>query len=71
MSHGLLYGIGTALWTTLAFLNAELAKAKNDRGFKWFLLSIWLGPLASILILARPALDRAPGERRDRHSVQP
>lgn len=69
MSRGLLYAMYTGLWTALAFLNAELARSKNDRPFKWFILSIWLGPLASMLILARPRLDRAPGEKRESRSL--
>ena len=64
MSRSLIYALSTALWTMLAFLNAELAKAKKDRGFKWFMLSLWLGPLASLLILTRPVLDRSPDEEK-------
>jgi len=56
------YSIGSALWTGLAFLNARLAESKNDRGFKGFMRSLWLGPLASLLVLARPTLDHPPDE---------
>lgn len=63
MTHSqVVYSISTALWTSLAFLNARLAESKSDRPFKWFMLSLWLGPLASLLILARPVVDRPPDE---------
>jgi len=62
MSHGLFAALSSALWTGLAVLNGWYAESKNDRGFKWFLISLLLGPLASIMIAARPKLDRLPGE---------
>ena len=46
----------STLWTSLAVLNGKLAENKGDRGFKWFLLSLPLGPLASVLIMARPVV---------------
>jgi hypothetical protein len=47
----------SALWTGLAVLNGMLAEEKGERGYKWFLLSLPLGPLASVLIMARPAVQ--------------
>jgi hypothetical protein len=44
------------LWSGLAFLNGKLAESKGDRGLKWVLLSMPLGPLATVLILARPVV---------------
>ena len=43
-------------WGTLALINAGLAQAKNRGGLAWFLISLLLGPLATLLIvvLARP-----------------
>ena len=43
-------------WGTLALINAGLAQGKNRRGLLWFLLSLLLGPLATLLIvvLERP-----------------
>ena len=46
--------IASALWSGLAVLNGKLAESKGERGFKWFLLSLPLGPLATVLIAARP-----------------
>jgi len=52
----------STLWTGLAVLNGKLAEDKGDRGFKWFLLSLPLGPLASVLILARPVVRSRDGD---------
>lgn len=49
------YAVG---WFTLALINAGLAQGKNRSGLNWFLSSLLLGPLATLLIVlstARPA----------------
>jgi hypothetical protein len=51
------------LWTGLAVLNGKLAESKGDRGDKWFLLSLPLGPLASVLIMARPVVKSRDGDQ--------
>lgn len=38
-------------WGTLALINAGLAQGKNRSGLNWFLLSLFLGPIASLLIV--------------------
>lgn len=38
-------------WGTLALINAGLAQGKNRSGFNWFLLSIFLGPLATFFLV--------------------
>lgn len=38
-------------WGTLALLNAGLAQGKNRSGFNWFLLSLLLGPLATLVLV--------------------
>lgn len=43
-------------WGTLALINAGLAQAKNRSGFGWFLASLLLGPLATLVIVL---LDKA------------
>lgn len=48
-------GIGT-----LALINAGLAQAKNRSGLAWFLASLLLGPIATLLIVV---LDKAPAPR--------
>jgi hypothetical protein len=43
------YAVG---WGTLALINAGLAQSKNHSGLLWFLLSLFLGPVATFLIVA-------------------
>jgi len=38
-------------WGTLALINAALAQTKNRSPIGWFLLSMFLGPLATLAIL--------------------
>ncbi len=43
------YGVG---WGALAFINAGLAQGKNRKGLNWFLISLLLGPIATLLLVA-------------------
>jgi len=45
------YGIG---WGTLALINAGLAQGKGRSGLAWFFISVFLGPIATFLILILP-----------------
>jgi hypothetical protein len=38
-------------WGTLALVNAGLAQSKNRSGFNWFLLSLLLGPIATLVLV--------------------
>lgn len=38
-------------WGTLALINAGIAQGKNRSGLNWFLLSLILGPIASLLLV--------------------
>jgi len=38
-------------WGTLMLINAGLAQGKNRSGLNWFLVSLFLGPLATFLII--------------------
>lgn len=49
------YAIG---WGTLALINAGLAQGKNRSGLNWFLLSLLLGPIATLCLVLT---DRKPG----------
>jgi len=49
------YAIG---WGTLALINAGLAQSKRRGGLIWFLISLLLGPIATLLIVALPAGNR-------------
>jgi hypothetical protein len=41
-------------WGTLALINAALAQGRNRSGLWWFLLSLLLGPLATLLLVLLP-----------------
>ena len=41
-------GIG---WGTLALLNAGLAQSKGSSGLLWFLFSLFLGPIATFILV--------------------
>ena len=48
------FGVG---WGTLALINAGLAQGKRRSGLGWFLASLLIGPIATLLIVV---LDPAP-----------
>jgi hypothetical protein len=41
-------------WGTLALVNAGLAQSKHRSGLLWFLSSLFIGPLATLLIVVLP-----------------
>ena len=41
-------------WGTLMLINAGLAQGKGRSGLAWFLISIFLGPVATFLIVILP-----------------
>jgi hypothetical protein len=38
-------------WGTLSLINAGLAQTKNRSGILWFVVSLFLGPIATFLIV--------------------
>ena len=46
----------SAAWFTLSLINAGLAQGKGRSGSIWWLLSLVLGPFATLLIVAWPAV---------------
>ena len=46
------YAVG---WGTLTLINAGLAQGKGRSGLAWCLLSLLLGPIATLLIVVLPA----------------
>lgn len=50
-------------WGTLALINAGLAQSKGRSGLAWWLVSLLLGPIATLIIVI---LDRgdSPSSRR-------
>ena len=49
------YAVG---WGTLALINAGLAQGKNRSGLGWFLLSLLMGPIATLILVV---LDKGSG----------
>jgi hypothetical protein len=41
-------------WGTLSLINAGLAQGKNRSGLWWFLLSLVLGPIATLVLVLLP-----------------
>jgi hypothetical protein len=46
-------------WVTLSLINAGLAQAKGRSGAAWWLASLFIGPLATLLIVAFPRVAHA------------
>ena len=47
----------SAAWFTLSLINAGLAQSKQRSGLNWWFASLFLGPVATLMIVAWP-----PGE---------
>jgi hypothetical protein len=47
------YSVG---WLTLSLINAGLAQGKGRSGLAWWLISLLLGPIATLLIVILPGL---------------
>lgn len=45
-------------WGTLSLINAGLAQSKGRSGLLWWLASIFIGPLATLLIVVLPVAGR-------------
>jgi hypothetical protein len=41
-------------WGTLSLINAGLAQAKGHSGLLWWIVSLFLGPIATLLIVVLP-----------------
>jgi hypothetical protein len=44
----------SAAWFTLSLINAGLAQSKNRSGLNWWFVSLFTGPLATLLIVGSP-----------------
>lgn len=51
-------------WGTLSLLNAGLAQCKGRSGVVWWLLSMLLGPIATLLIVILPK-PQTPEDSKD------
>jgi len=45
-------------WGTLTLINAGIAQGKNRSGLNWFLLSLFLGPIATFILVL---MEKNPG----------
>jgi hypothetical protein len=45
---------------TLSLINAGLAQSKGRSGFLWWLLSLFIGPIATFLIVVLPKAGPEP-----------
>jgi hypothetical protein len=54
-------------WGTLALINAGLAQAKRRSGLAWFLISLLLGPIATLVIV----IVDPPSPPRGSQNAQP
>lgn len=45
-------------WGTLCLINAGLAQSKGRSGFLWWLVSLLLGPIATLLIVILPKVHQ-------------
>jgi hypothetical protein len=52
--HGPGYFVG---WGTLSLINAGLAQSKGRSGLLWWLGSLLLGPIATLLIVMLPKVE--------------
>ena len=54
-------------WGALALINAGLAQGKGRSGLSWFVISLLLGPVATLLIvvLPMPGVEARPLGRAD------
>ena len=52
-------------WGTLSLINAGLAQGKNRSGLNWFLLSLLMGPVATLLLVMCDNLPAPKAENSD------
>jgi hypothetical protein len=50
-------------WGSLALINAGLAQSKGQSGLFWFVLSLFIGPLATFIIVVFARPPEAPKDR--------
>jgi hypothetical protein len=50
----------TVGWGTLALINAAIAQFKNRSGSNWLVISLFLGPIATALLVLLPKYEPTP-----------
>ena len=62
MQEHMPYAVG---WGTLSLLNAGLAQSKGRSGLVWWFFSLFLGPVATFLLVVCPPVPPATPARRE------
>ena len=47
-------------WGTLSLINAGLAQSKGRSGLLWWFASLFIGPIATLLIVVMPNVSPVP-----------
>ena len=63
------YVTGGTFWFALALINAGLAEQKSRSRWNWFLLSLLLGPIATLYIVAWPTPEEQRAEDEARAKI--
>lgn len=50
-------------WGTLSLINAGLAQSKGRSGLNWWLASLFIGPIATLLIVVLDPVVVVPGDQ--------
>lgn len=51
-----------AVWLTVAILAGGYARTRNTSAWTWFLLALFLGPIAAFLLVTWPVRERSTTE---------
>ncbi len=57
-------------WGTLALINAGIAQAKNRSGLNWFLISLLLGPIATLSLVIFEKLPYSDGQAKEKITLE-
>lgn len=52
----------SAMWVTIAILAGGYARTRNRSALAWFVLTVFLGPIAAFLLVIWPPVAQTPGE---------
>jgi uncharacterized membrane protein YdbT with pleckstrin-like domain len=60
----------TVGWGTLALINAAIAQSKNRRGSTWLIASLFLGPVATAILVLLPKYEPTPESIEREHAIE-
>lgn len=61
----------SAMWLTVALLAAGYARTRNRSAWVWFVLTVFLGPIAAFLLVVWPPADPIPSPSPQPQGVGP